>query len=428
MKHVIASFAGTAAIQLANLATGILTARLLLPEGRGQLAAIMLWPGLIAALGGLSLNTAAAYASARDDAHPGTIFATVSALAGALSIVLVLVGLAVIPFAHAGQASIVVTLATLALSFIPLNLLGLSWMAILQGRLAIAAFNVLRALMPFGYVTFILVALALGRADLTGFVLAFLAATALVAVGALAVLADRGCVGVAASRRLAAELLRYALSSHLGYAIAVLAQRLDQALIALFLAPEELGLYVVALASGGATMLVAATMELVAFPKAAAAQDAAERAAVVGRYIRAAIALAVLAAAVLIPLLPWLIGLLFGPAFAAAAAPARILALAALPGAAKAVLNAGLRGAGRPLEVARIESVVLVVLAAALVVLLPRGGVVGAAWAVVTAQIAGALAAATVARAALDLGWRSLLVPDAGDVARMRRLLGRGGG
>ena len=329
MRHVIASFAGTAAIQLANLATGILTARLLLPEGRGQLAAIMLWPGLIAALGGLSLNTAAAYASARDDARSGTIFGTVTALAAALSIVLVLVGLAAIPFAYAGQAPIVLSLATLALSFIPLNLFGLSWMAILQGRLAIGAFSVLRTLMPFGYVTFILVALALGRADLTWFVVAFLAASAVVAVGAFAVLAQRGDVGASASRALAGELLRYALSSHLGYAISVLAQRLDQALIALFLAPEQLGLYVVALASGGAALLVGSTMELVAFPKTAAARDDAERADVVARYTRAALALALLAAVVLIPLLPWLIELLFGRAFALAADAARILAVAA---------------------------------------------------------------------------------------------------
>jgi O-antigen/teichoic acid export membrane protein len=427
MRHLMASFAGTAAIQLANLASGILTARLLLPEGRGQLAAIMLWPGLIAAVGGLSLNTAAAYAAARDDVRPGAIFATVTALAATLAVALVLIGLGAIPFAYAGQAPIVFSLAALALAFIPLNLFGLSWMAILQGRLAMGAFNVLRALMPLGYVAFILVALAAGRADLTGFVLAFLAANTLVAVGAVGALARAGCVGVSASRAVAAELLRYAASSHLGYAITVLAQRLDQALIALFLPAQDLGLYVVALASGGAAMLIGGTMELVAFPKSAAERDEAGRAAVVARYVRATIALAALAAIVLIPLLPWLIELLFGRAFAPAAEPARILALAALPGSAKAVLNAGLRGAGRPFDVARTESVVLVALGISMVVLLPRAGVSGAAWAVVIAQAAGALAAAVWARGALRLPWRALLVPDAGDLDRLRRLLGRGG-
>src|SRR5262249_5357160 len=161
-----------------------------------------------------------------------------------------------IPFAYAGQAPIVFDLATLALAFIPLNALGLTWMAILQGRLATGIFNALRALMPLGYLVFILVALAIGRAALTGFVLAFLAADALVALGAGTALARAGRVGFSWSRRLAGELLRYALSSHLGYAIGVLAQRLDQALIALFLAPDALGLYVVALASGGAALLV----------------------------------------------------------------------------------------------------------------------------------------------------------------------------
>jgi O-antigen/teichoic acid export membrane protein len=271
------------------------------------------------------------------------------------------------------------------------------------------------------------VALALGRPDLSGFVVAFLAANAVVALGALAALARAGCIGIAVSRRLAAQLLRYAAATHLGYAITVLAQRLDQALIALFLAPEDLGVYVVALASGGAVVLIGNTMELVAFPKSAAARDAAERAAVTARYARAALTLAALAAVVLIPLLPWLIELLFGRPFAPAAEPARLLALAALPAAVKGVLNAGLRGAGRPLDVARIEAVILVALAAALLVLLPRGGILGAAGAVLVAQFAGAVAAAWQSRRALSIALPALLRPDAGDLDRLRRLVRRGG-
>ena len=47
MKDISVSFLTTAYIQALNIVTGLLAARLLLPEGRGELAALMLWPGLV---------------------------------------------------------------------------------------------------------------------------------------------------------------------------------------------------------------------------------------------------------------------------------------------------------------------------------------------------------------------------------------------
>ena len=58
MKDISVSFATTAYIQVLNIATGLIAARILLPEGRGELAALMLWPGLIAELGNLGLSDA----------------------------------------------------------------------------------------------------------------------------------------------------------------------------------------------------------------------------------------------------------------------------------------------------------------------------------------------------------------------------------
>ena len=46
MRHVVQSFATTAAIQLLGLANAVLLARLLGPEGRGELALVLLYPVL----------------------------------------------------------------------------------------------------------------------------------------------------------------------------------------------------------------------------------------------------------------------------------------------------------------------------------------------------------------------------------------------
>ena len=227
MKHLAATFTATAAIQLGNLASGILAARLLLPEGRGQLAAIMLWPALIAAIGGLSINTSSAYFAAQQGERPSSIFAAVSWLSAALSAVLVAIGFAIIPYAYGDQAPVVLRLTEAYLAFIPLNLFGLSFLALLQGGLRIGTFNVLRATLPAAYLAFVLLAFAFGRAGLGGFVTASLAANAVVVALALGALARLGWIGFRAPLALMRAMLRYALSSHLGTAVAILSQRLD---------------------------------------------------------------------------------------------------------------------------------------------------------------------------------------------------------
>ena len=56
MRNLFISFLSTGFIQLANLATGILAARLLHPEGRGELALLVLWAVLVANLGSMGLR------------------------------------------------------------------------------------------------------------------------------------------------------------------------------------------------------------------------------------------------------------------------------------------------------------------------------------------------------------------------------------
>ena len=55
--------------------TGALAARLLGPDGRGQLAAIQMWPNFLAAIANLGLPEALVYFSARSTPAPGAIWA-----------------------------------------------------------------------------------------------------------------------------------------------------------------------------------------------------------------------------------------------------------------------------------------------------------------------------------------------------------------
>ena len=51
MKDIVTSFVGSALMQVFTIISGVLLARLLLPTGRGELAAVILWSTMIAAVG-----------------------------------------------------------------------------------------------------------------------------------------------------------------------------------------------------------------------------------------------------------------------------------------------------------------------------------------------------------------------------------------
>jgi len=103
MKHIFTSFLSSGAVQIANVITGILAARLLLPEGRGELAFLLLWPTLIADTGALSINTAVSYYTAQSRFSPKRVFAGALFTLTVLSFLLVIAFILLMPVLFAGR-------------------------------------------------------------------------------------------------------------------------------------------------------------------------------------------------------------------------------------------------------------------------------------------------------------------------------------
>src|SRR5262245_40443524 len=98
MKTFLVSVSVTALMQLANIASGVLAARLLLPEGRGALAIAILWPSLFAAVGFLSSDQGITYYAASRRESTASVLTTGLCLAFALSIITITVGYIGLPF------------------------------------------------------------------------------------------------------------------------------------------------------------------------------------------------------------------------------------------------------------------------------------------------------------------------------------------
>ena len=101
----------------------------------------------------------------------------------------------------------------------------------------------------------------------------------------------------------------YGAKVHLGEMFNTLRQRLDQALVALFLLATELGLYAVALTVANGSMILIQTAANVAFPKISQQDSEGGKIEVFGRYLRAAMLVALSTGGALMILSPWLVPL-----------------------------------------------------------------------------------------------------------------------
>jgi O-antigen/teichoic acid export membrane protein len=416
MKDISVSVATTGLIQAANIATGLIAARLLLPEGRGELAVIMLWPGLLAELGALGLYDALLYRSATAAALPRRIFATMLWLGAALSIVLIGIGAILLPIVMAADSQSLQNIAFAYMcAFLPAYFAALYIGAMFQGHLEMVTWNIVRVMVPLGYLLAILAMWADGRAELGGFATAYVIGHVLCILVGLALLAKRGWLGIVPDVTLARGLLTYGIKVHVGDVMGALRQRLDQALVALLLPNVDLGHYVVALTVANGPLILVFTIANVAFPKISQQATHDGKLVVFGRYLRVCLGLSIAAAISLGIVSYWLVPLLFGEPFRPSVPIAWVLMLGMVPFAAKSMLGDALKAWDRSLAISHAEIVGLVTAVVALAILLPTFGIIGAAWSLVATHVATAIAMAFSLHRQLGIAVLPLLRPTPDD-------------
>lgn len=410
MRTFIVSFLVTALVQLTNIVSGVLAARLLMPEGRGELAIAMLWPQLFAAIGSLSIDQGVMYHLASRRETAASIFSASIALAAGLSVVTMVVGFFTIPYLLGTGPQELLSDSRWYLLFVLINLMCLIMIAVSSGTLQFGLSNLQRAFVPIIYVMAIVVFYLGGFVSVWAFLFASLLANMALAV--LGLFLQLNHSGIAPFRREVVWLvLRYSVPIHLAMLVLIVMDRLDRALISIYLPPKDLGFYVVATSVVGVVTMATGTIGLFALPKIANQPGPDAKAKLLARYLQLSVVLGLAATVVLFFASPWLIALLFGSAFEPAVPLSQILFLGAVPASLAALLATGCRASGRIAPVNYVSIVSLIVTVTMLLVLLPRIGSAGAAWAVVTVQWISFFFLLVAVNRVLGIGMRTLFVP-----------------
>lgn len=404
------TLASTIIVGVAGACAGIMLARTLGPERRGEMAAVIVWLNALTLIGNLGLGFSFAYFAGKDSARIGGLWILswlVSILWGGL---LALFGALILPEVLHLSPVVSAYLRWMAVA-IPFMIATNQQAHLLLGSNALAEFNLLRIYGGVSYAVGVAYVAAMGWPTVRNYSIAYLFTQTSACVLTSSVVIWRLQPVFAWPRTLVRPVFAYGLKSFLSSIAAQANLRMDQLIMTSVMASDQLGLYAVAVSLSGMLAPLYSALAMVVFPRIAKAENVKAGGGQALRHIYLAVLLGVPTTILAIFLMPWVLPFLFSKDYSGAIFPARILLVAALFQGVNSILGNSLRGLGEPGKQASSEGLGLVVTVALLALLLPPLGILGAAIASLCAYSAVALAQLAFVRRAVGLSWREFVTP-----------------
>lgn len=376
-------------ILILNVSTGILTARTLHPAGRGELAAMLLWPVFLATATTVGTPSALIYHMRRANTGRAALVVNGLLLVTLFGSLATVVGVLLLPHWLHQYSTETIRWAQIFLLTLPFWSLQIAGQAALEALELFSCSNVVQMLVPVSTLSALLIFLALHR--LTP-VTAGIAYT-------LAIFPTSGTILTFLWRRRPARttllwhtptcklLLGYGLRSCGIDLLGALALNIDQVLVVGLLSPTAMGSYVVVLSLSRALLLFQSAVVMVLFPRAAGRKPE-EVVAMVGHAIRTTTIITACAGTTVCLLGPFLLRLMYGPQYLSAVPALRILVLEVVLQGGVYVMAQAFMAMGRPGIVTILQATGLSLSLPLMLVFIPRFGVSGAAAALLCSTVA----------------------------------------
>ena len=342
-----------------NFLTGMLLARLLGPEGRGELAAIQTWPTFIAILAHIGLTESIVYFSAKYPDQSKRLVTTTMLIVAFVSIPFAVIGYLILPYLLASQSAEVIASSRLYLFLIPIYIIIYIPLHALRGIQELKIWNLLRMSPSLVWLATIFIGIV-NQSSASELVIIFLIGQVLLAIPLNIIVFSRLSGLFWPDFSFSRQLLNYGIPSVLSTIPTTLNLRLDQMLMAAFLSAEFLGIYVVGVAWSSAVAPLATAIGTIILPKIAGDKNKASQISLFSQASRLGL-FSIIGITVFIASLSGLmIPLIFGSNFGRAVPIAVMLCIAAGIRSYGDLLKSGLMGLGFPKYVLGGETVGLV--------------------------------------------------------------------
>jgi len=407
------------AILLSNVVSSLIGARALGPAGRGDLLVIVLWPPVMAMLAGLGLPTAYRYWMAKEPHRVSYLFSNAVVYTMVVGVLSVLAADLIVPHLVGQRSPQVMMLLRIYQVNIPAALFLDLMRGLLEGTRRFGWAGAARMIFFGVQATGFAALWSVGRLTVTTAMITMIAAQTSSMLLALIAVWHQLRPSWQPSWAEFKISLGYAVRDYPGGVADFTTLRLDQLVLAGMASNVAIGLYVVAVRLSEMTTLAADAIADALMPEVAASKAENKAELLWARSFRLAI---YMHAVLLVPLwlgAPLILRVLFGETFVPATGALRWLLVAATVWSLGSIVISGLRGFGYPglSTLARFSAAAVTTVA--LVILLPRLGIAGAAIASLigySVMLVIALFALTKKRqlrlwSCLRPRWRDLLVP-----------------
>lgn len=382
-KNVIRSvklvFSTNVIFLLFSIATSLLSAWALGPEGRGDLVVVTTWLFVFSLFGMMGLPVAKRYWTAKEPAANSEIFTNTIVFSLVASAIIFVIGWLIVPLVINEQKPHVIRLTQVFLLNIPVILLSEMLRGQLEGARLFGWLGAARisfiAFQAIVYTVYYLFHDLTLEHALWVIVVGQIICLAVMFYGVWVNLRPRWSF----KWKIFGKEIHYGLRGYLGNITEFAVWRLDQMMLTAMAASSVIGLYAVAVAIAEITATLASSISDALLPEVAASKEKSESILLLGKSLRLTLYAQIVATIPIWITEPYVLLYVFGENFLEASGALRLLLIASIFWSAGLIVISGLNGFGRPglSAIARIASAATTVLS--LVLLLPVWGIKGAA-------------------------------------------------
>ena len=385
-KNTLITIATRTLSLIISTMASIIIARILGPEGKGIYALAFVLPSLLFMFAEFGVSGATVYYVAKGKYSPKDIFAVNVALSIAVGVLSSILALIIIFFFRDKVVpGVALEYLLLAVPFIPLYIFQSYTAAILLGLQKIKKYNFSSLVQILVFTLLICVFLWGLHRGVMAVILSSLAAYLINnLVLFLLTLKETGGISSRINFSYLRDSFSYGFKTYLGNIFGTIQSRLGTLLINIFLNPMAVGFYSIARGLAEHLWLISQSAGAILFPRVSSQNNREERKKFTPLICRNVLFVSAVAAIILFFAGSWLIVLLFSDKFLNSIEPFRILLIGVTAISGSIVLGNDLYGRGKPML-----NTYTAALAAGLNVLLnllliPRFGIGGAAWAITT--------------------------------------------
>jgi len=379
------TFAGRALLLLVNLGTGILSARLLGPTGRGELAVLGLWPTFLYGILTFGVPSAVRYQVRRDPEAATELFSASLVLGGLLGVVAMVVGFVIIPHWDKQYSPSIIEFAQLMMLFTPTIALQNMVQAFLESRERFGAASRMLYLPPMMTLVGFIGLYVTHHLTPRSVALSYMIPSVIVAgFSAWQIRSEihypRNLV------RRSRQLMNYGSKAYGLDILGNVSGQVDQAIVIGLLTASSFGLYAVAINMSRILGIFQSSITTVLFPKASGLEPT-EAIALVGRSARITIPITFAAGLGFVLLVPFVIPLMYGHAYLPDIRLTQILTAEVIIGSVTGVLTQAFMATGRPGLITIFQVGGMATSVPLMFIFIPRLGITGAAYALLGATI-----------------------------------------